>query len=124
MSNRRRILVVDDHVDSCDLMRTMLELDGHEVVTTTSGQEALRLLRDRTFDVALLDLGVPEVDGYALARFVRSTLGAEAPLLVALTGHARAADHEASRRAGFDVHLPKPVDRTLVRSVIARSREE
>jgi CheY-like chemotaxis protein len=105
-----RIMVVDDNRDSANSLATLLQLDGHEVEAAYSGPTALE--RATTFRpaVMLLDIGLPGMDGYELARRLRATPELIGLRLVALTGYGRAEDQQRTQAAGFDDHLVKPVD--------------
>ena len=105
----RRILVVDDNRDARELLRTILELDGHQVQDAAEGAQAVRLAVEWTPEVALIDIGLPEVDGYEVARRIRKRLGG-AVRLIALTGYGDAEARRLAAEAGFDEHLVKPVD--------------
>lgn len=105
-----RVLIVDDHVDSGELAREVLEQRGFEVSTAATAGGAIEALLDGSFDVAVVDIGLPDVDGYAVARIARVFLGALSPRLVALTGYVSPSDRERAERAGFDAHLSKPID--------------
>jgi CheY-like chemotaxis protein len=106
-----RILVVDDHVDAAtSLARLLSLLGGHEVEVAHDGSAALELVRSFRPQLAILDIGMPGMDGYEVARRLRAE-DEFAPLkLVALTGWGQDGDRQRSRAAGFDVHLVKPVD--------------
>jgi CheY-like chemotaxis protein len=107
----RKVLVVDDNVDAADSLSMMLELSGHEVCTVYDGPAALAALPAFGPQVVLLDIGLPRMDGYEVARRIRSTLPAGRDmLLVALTGWGQAEDKRRAREAGFDQHFTKPVD--------------
>ncbi len=111
-----RILVVDDNVDAAESVAALLGMLGHEVATAHDGQAALALLAQQAPDVAILDIGLPDMDGFALAAAIRAR-GWEGRL-VALTGYGQDADKERARAAGFDVHLTKPVElEALARAV-------
>jgi signal transduction histidine kinase/CheY-like chemotaxis protein len=103
-----RILVVDDHRDATDLMRDLLELDGHAVQVAHDGPTALALLDGSHPDVVLCDIGLPGMDGYELARRIREISPGTA--LVALTGYGHSDARRAGEEAGFDEYLIKPVD--------------
>ena len=105
----RSILIVEDHDDAREALRALLELEGHHVHAVGNGPGALALARDRHLDVALVDIGLPEVDGYEVARRMRA-LGPRCPYLIALTGYGQPDDVKRAREAGFDAHLLKPVD--------------
>jgi CheY-like chemotaxis protein len=106
----RRVLVVDDNEDAIYTLSALLELDGHEVRTATSGPDALEVLREFTPDIALLDIGLPGMSGYELARHLRSQPHLARLMLVALTGWGQDEDRRQSHEAGFHHHFTKPVD--------------
>ena len=106
----RLVLVVDDNRDAAVSLATLLRLQGHEAVTAASGVEALRLADARPPEVMLLDLGMPHMSGYDVARCVRERPWGNHVLLVALTGWGQEQDRRRSHEAGFDHHLVKPVD--------------
>jgi two-component system, sensor histidine kinase len=118
---KRRILVVEDNVDSREMYRLVLELAGHEVVEAEDGTRGLELLRSSRPDVALVDLGLPGIDGYQVARGIRAEPDGHRVLLVALTGYGSADDRERSRQAGFDYHLVKPVHADALRELLKGS---
>lgn len=105
----RRVLIVDDNEDAATAMASLLEAAGHHVVVLHDGIGALAELEHIRPEVALLDIGLPDMDGCELAREIQSRLGRATPYLIALTGYGRPEDHERSRAAGFNVHLVKPV---------------
>ena len=108
---RRRVLIIEDNRDAREMFRMMLELDGHEVLEAEEGCAGLRLLSSEPLDVAFIDVGLPGLDGYEVARRFRGDGGANNPvLLVALTGYGTPDAQERSRHAGFDHHLIKPVN--------------
>lgn len=105
-----RILIVEDNLDAAESLRTLLELSGYDVTvafTGLSGVEAARTVRP---DIVLCDIGLPEMDGFAVARALRHTPETAAARLIAVTGYAANDDRRQTREAGFDVHLVKPVD--------------
>src|SRR5207249_1563474 len=106
----RRILVVDDTVDAAESLAKLLELTGHDVRTARDGPAALEAARIYRPEVVLLDIGLPGMDGYEVARRLRKQPATEHVRLVALTGYGQAEDRRRSREAGFDHHLVKPVD--------------
>ena len=117
----RRILVVDDHQDSTDSLALFLRLRGHEVRTAHDGPSALEEIERYHPDVVFLDLGLPGMSGYDVARRVRTMNGPGSPRLVALTGYGTDADRQKTRDAGFDVHLAKPVDPRAVDALLAEA---
>ena len=104
-----RILVVDDNVDAAQALATMLEMEGHTIRTAADGEEALGVAAQFQPAVVLLDIGLPRLDGYEVARRLRADGGAGL-LLVALTGYGQYEDRRAALDAGFDCHFVKPVE--------------
>ena len=104
-----RVLVVDDSVDSAETIAELLRLWGHDVCIAHDGEEALRRAREILPDVVLLDIGLPGLDGYAVAAQLRSE-GLPKRLLVAITGYSELDDRDRMKEAGFDRHLVKPVE--------------
>jgi two-component system CheB/CheR fusion protein len=107
---RRRILVVDDNVDAARLMAEALEAVGHEIRLAFDGPGALDAAVSFKPDVALLDLGLPLMDGYEIARHLIAASSVRPPVLVAVTGYGQTSDRERTRSAGFHAHVVKPVD--------------
>jgi CheY-like chemotaxis protein len=105
-----RVLVVDDNVDSAESMALLLSLDGHEVRTAFDGPGALARAAEFGPEAVLLDIGLPGMDGYEVARRMRELPGLENALMIAITGYGQDDDRARSRAAGFDHHLVKPVD--------------
>jgi CheY-like chemotaxis protein len=114
-----RILVVDDNQDSAISMTLLLELQGHEVHVAHAGQAALRVASEKRPDVILLDIGMPGMNGYEVARHLRAQDCFTDTLLVAITGYGRATDVQQTESAGFDYHLVKPVDYEKLQAVLA-----
>ncbi|HVL34924.1 MAG TPA: MEDS domain-containing protein [Burkholderiales bacterium] len=114
---RRRVLVVDDNPDSVTTMALALKLLGHEVRTAASGPAALAAAEDLRPDVVLLDLGLPGMDGYEVARRLRALPAARAARIVALTGYA--AERGRWREAGFDEHQLKPISMDNLEKILA-----
>jgi len=106
----RRVLVVEDNQDAQDALRCLLEIWGHEVVVAGDGASGIRAAMAHRPDIALVDLGLPVVDGYEVARQIRASLGASAPLLMALTGYGAPEQRSQALAAGFDLHIVKPVE--------------
>jgi signal transduction histidine kinase len=115
----RRILVVDDHQDSTDSLALFLRLRGHEVRTAHDGPSALGEIERYRPDVVFLDLGLPGMSGYDVARRVRMMDELGSLRLVALTGYGTDADRQKTRDAGFEVHLAKPVEPRAVDALLA-----
>ena len=106
----RRVLIVDDNQDALDLLAEALETAGHDVKTATDPAEALEVIKDFHPELAILDIGLPVMDGYELAAQIRAELADESPRMFALTGYGQEHDQEKSLRAGFDAHFVKPVE--------------
>jgi PAS domain S-box-containing protein len=106
----KRILIVDDNVDAADSLALLLQLDGHETHAVYTSSEALQAAPTFKPDVMLLDIGLPEMDGYEVARQLRLLPGLEQLRLIALTGYGQAEDQARAKAAGFDDHLMKPVE--------------
>jgi PAS domain S-box-containing protein len=115
----RRILVVDDSADAADSLAMMLRLDGHDVRVARDGPRALELAAADPPDVALLDIGMPGMDGYEVARRFRADPALRDVLLVAVTGWGQEDDRRRTREAGFDHHLVKPVETGVLESLLA-----
>ena len=117
----RRVLVVDDNADACDAMKFLLEEEGHEVRTAGDGPAALEEARIRPPEVVLLDIGLPGMDGYEVARALRALPGCELASIVAVSGYGQAEDRAQSRAAGFDEHFVKPVAPDRLLEIVRRS---
>lgn len=104
-----RVLVVDDNLDAADMLVMMLQMFGHEVKAAYSGQSALATAFEYEPDVVLLDIGLPDMNGYEVARRLRQHAQTESMRLIALTGYGQDSDHQQAEEAGFDHHLVKPV---------------
>jgi PAS domain S-box-containing protein len=115
-----RVLVVDDNEDAADMLGHILRADGHEVDVAYDAQQALARAAREQPDVAVLDIGMPGMDGHQLARALRTELGLARTRLIALTGWGAESDRQKSRAAGFDAHLTKPVSVELLQAEIAR----
>jgi CheY-like chemotaxis protein len=115
----RRIMIVDDNEDAADLLSTLLEQHGNTTRVAHDARDALRIAEEFTPDLAVLDIGLPEIDGYELARRLRDRFGYRAISLIALTGYGQASDRERATSAGFDAHLVKPVALDTLQALIA-----
>ena len=121
-ADRRRILVVDDNVDAAQMLGMFLEVAGHEVVIEHDAQAALARAASGVADVCILDIGLPEIDGYELAQRLRAQPGTAGLLLIALTGYGQEHDRQQALRAGFDHFLVKPVDAATVLALVSEAR--
>jgi CheY-like chemotaxis protein len=120
----QRVLVVDDNRDGAEMISDLLADAGHEVQVANDPSQALSLVDTFHPQVAILDIGLPVMDGYTLAQELRARLGAHAPILIALTGYGQDQDKRRSREAGFSMHLVKPVEgATLVHLIDALAPE-
>jgi CheY-like chemotaxis protein len=106
----RSALVVDDVADVTEMLAVVLSHAGYSVVTASSAPAALKAARERQFDVIISDIGMPEMNGYQLAREMRLLPGYETVPMVAVTGYSMFDDKERSTKAGFNAHMTKPID--------------
>jgi CheY-like chemotaxis protein len=114
-----RVLVVDDSVDSAETLGELLKIWGHEVQLAHDGKSALEAARSFAPDVVLLDIGLPEMDGFAVAERMKAE-GTAGRMLIALTGYGEQAHRERAQKAGFHHHLVKPVDPEALQKIIGR----
>jgi CheY-like chemotaxis protein len=115
----RHVLVIDDNVDAADMLAGLVIAHGGEAVTAYGGRDGLRIAADFGPDVILLDIGMPEMDGYETCRRLRAQpAGAEA-YIVAVTGWGQASDRERALAEGFDAHLTKPADPRMLADLMA-----
>ena len=112
----RKVLVVDDNPDAGELLRLLLELGGHESRVVTCARDALAIAGELRPEVALIDIGLPDMNGYALTKALRAQLGE--CRFIAITGHSSPSAVARSIAAGFETHLTKPVDPAQVLAVI------
>lgn len=116
---QRRIVVVEDGTDNREILRALLELSGHQVTTAADGQAGLDAIASVHPDVALVDIGLPLIDGHEIARRIRELPEYDDVYLIALTGYSRPEDRRAALGAGFDAHLVKPVDFNELTSAVS-----
>jgi PAS domain S-box-containing protein len=114
----RSVLIVEDNDDARESLRLLLESLGHRVVAAADGPRGLALALHYQPEVALIDLGLPGLDGYEVARALRESPGGKTITLIAVTGYGQAEDRRRSQEAGFDAHLVKPVSQSLLSSLI------
>ncbi|HKB54118.1 MAG TPA: response regulator, partial [Ramlibacter sp.] len=115
-----KILVADDNTDAAESLSVLLEMSGHDVRLASDGEEAIRVARAFHPDLALLDIGMPKMNGYEVAQTLRAD-GDHAPVLVAVTGWGQREDMRRAAGAGFDHHLVKPVDPEQLMALVART---
>jgi CheY-like chemotaxis protein/two-component sensor histidine kinase len=115
----KRVLIADDNLDAAESLQLWLQLAGHDVQIAGNGMEALRVAAEFKPDVALLDLGMPGLSGFDVARRIRDSAWGSDMVLVALTGWGQDEDRKQSAEAGFDHHLTKPIAPEAIESLIA-----
>jgi CheY-like chemotaxis protein len=113
------VLVVDDNIDAAESIGKILNLFAHEVRCEYDGQSALAAAREYAPDVVVLDIGLPGMDGYEVARRLRAEDGSRRVRIVAVTGYGQAEDRARSRESGFDQHLTKPVDPEALQAFVS-----
>jgi CheY-like chemotaxis protein len=120
---RRDILIVEDNPDAAETLRKLLELSGHRVRIERDGVAGLQALLARPPQIALIDIGLPRMDGYELVRRARAGLdGFEPPFMVAVTGYGLPEDRRRALDSGFDEHVTKPVDYAALQAVLKKGR--
>jgi two-component system, sensor histidine kinase len=119
----RRVMVADDNTDAADTLATLLELAGHEVRVAHGGRVALAIAQTFRPDVALLDIGMPDLSGYEVAKEIRRESWGAGICLVALTGWGGDSDRQRAMGAGFDRHLTKPIDPGALQALLASEKE-
>ncbi len=117
-----RIMVVDDNLDAAQALSALLTYSGHQVTVHESGMAVLRDIGRYATDVFILDIGLPGMDGHALARQLRDDRATSGALIVALTGYGQAQDRDLALAAGFDRHFVKPIDFSALASLLSQSR--
>jgi CheY-like chemotaxis protein len=115
-----RIVVIEDHTDTADLMREILREAGHDVRVANNGEDGVVAARDLVAEVVLCDVGLPDIDGYEVARRLRADRATAGVYLVALTGFDGEDEHQKTRDAGFDRHVVKPIDPFQLETLIKR----
>jgi CheY-like chemotaxis protein len=114
-----RVLVMEDNPDVARSMARLLAVAGHDVRVAQDGESGISVAREFAPEAILVDIGLPVMDGFAVARRIRQEPGLRNVLLIALTGYSRDTDRQATRDAGFDHHLAKPVDFKTIQSTLA-----
>jgi CheY-like chemotaxis protein/two-component sensor histidine kinase len=115
----QRVMIVDDNVDAAEMLAILLDAAGHTTHVVNDSTLAVAAAREFRPQVAFLDIGMPRVDGYELARQLRGLADLDRTVLVALTGWGAEEDRERTRKAGFDHHLTKPVPTSAIRELLA-----
>ena len=106
----RRVLIADDNADAADSLAMLLRFEGHEVTVVPNGRQALARVSEESPEFVLLDIGMPDVDGYEVARQIRELPLRSRPTLIAVTGWGQASDKTRAQSAGFDFHFTKPIE--------------
>jgi two-component system, chemotaxis family, CheB/CheR fusion protein len=119
-----RIVIVEDNSDARLMLKTLLKMDGHQVQVAGDGVAGVETILKERPDIALVDIGLPGLTGYEVARKVRDQLGQDGVMLVALTGYGRPEDREQVRQSGFDAHIVKPLTLEHLHKVFERFRAE
>jgi PAS domain S-box-containing protein len=117
----RSVLIIEDNDDTRESLRLLLESLGHRVLSAADGPHGLGLALQHQPDVVLVDLGLPGLDGYQIARALRASSAGKTALLIAVTGYGQVEDRQRSKEAGFDAHLVKPVPQSLLLTLITAS---
>jgi two-component system CheB/CheR fusion protein len=120
-SRPRRILVIEDNLDAAETLRDMLELWGHVVAVAHAGRQGIERASSFEPEIVLCDIGLPEMDGYEVARAMRADARVGSPVLVALTGYALPEDQRRAAEAGFELHVAKPVSVAQMEDMLARA---
>jgi two-component system CheB/CheR fusion protein len=116
---RRRIVLVEDQADSRDMLRMLLESLDHVVLDASDGATGVELIEREKPDAALIDIGLPQMNGYEVAQRIRERSELKRVKLVALTGYGAPADVNAAKSAGFDAHLIKPAELARIQELLA-----
>jgi CheY-like chemotaxis protein len=117
-SVKRRVLVVDDNADALSTLSMLVKIMGHDVFEARDGAEAVRLAEQHRPDVVLMDIGMPNLNGYDAAKQIRAESWGRDMVLVATTGWGQDEDRQRTRAAGFDQHLVKPVDHAALQAIL------
>jgi len=118
-ARRRRVVVIEDNPDIRETLRMLLDLWGHEVAMASDGRSGVERVLQVRPDVALIDVGLPGMSGYEVARAIRKGIPDGEIRLIAVTGYGQPSDREAAMQAGFDTHLLKPISPPLLQRMLA-----
>ena len=121
-SNRLMVMIVEDNEDAAESMALLVQSWGHEVLVAKDGRNALELLRDKRPEIVLIDIGLPSMNGYEVARRIRAMPEMAEVFLVALTGYGREQDRNAALQAGFNIHLVKPLEPDRLQTLLSSLR--
>ena len=120
MPGGRLVLIIDDDVDTGQSLKIALELNGQRVRTARDGKTGIATAHDIKPDVVLCDIGLPDIDGYEVARTLRADEALRSTRLIALSGYARPEDKKRAKEAGFDAHVPKPPELDELTEMLGR----
>jgi CheY-like chemotaxis protein len=118
---QRRVVIVEDNADAREMLQMLLAVEGHEVDIAEDGRDGLALIERLQPDIALIDIGLPLLNGYDVARSLRARCQGPPVLLVALTGYGQPEDRQRALAAGFDEHLIKPVSLDRLTQIMSRA---
>ena len=121
-SRSLRVLVVEDSADTAEALGEAIEMAGHQVELALSGAEALKKAQVLRPEVVFLDIGLPGMSGFEVARHLRESQESAGAYIVALTGYGNAADRDGTAKAGFDRHMVKPISLEALEEALAQSR--
>ncbi len=122
-TERFRVLVVDDNLDTAESLGMLVNAAGYDVRTVHDGPAALQVARDYRPNAVLLDIGLPGLDGYEVAKQLRQQPGLQHILIIAVTGYGRESDRQRSQEEGFDHHMVKPPDYAKLRELLASAAQ-
>jgi CheY-like chemotaxis protein len=117
---QRKVLIADDNRDAAESLAMLLQLEGHEITVVHDGHEAIAAFDSVRPDAALLDIGMPGMDGYEIARHIRRSPHGRSVLLIAVTGWGQDTDKTQALQAGFNHHFTKPVEPDVLAALLAR----
>lgn len=117
-TRRRNILIVDDNVDTAEALGRLLSRAGHQTTVVYSANAALRMARATSPNTVVMDIGLPEIDGYEVVRRMRQETWSNGTLFIAVTGYGQAEDRQRAREAGFDHHLTKPIEMDQLKTLL------
>jgi signal transduction histidine kinase len=115
-----QVLIVEDNADAAESLSMLLEAFGHDVTMASNGHAAIEIVKARKFDLAILDIGLPGIDGYQIARIMRELPNCEKTILAALTGYGQEEDRKRAMEAGFDHHFMKPLNMERLQKLLAQ----